>query len=265
MIRELSIVLPVINEKDNLEILIPELLNICGLMKISCEVIVVDDGSTDGTDLFIEKRFASDHRVVRIDRSHLPKSLPGSLNDGFKMAKYLHVLWMDADGSMPANTLNSMVDAFNSVTKESNLVIVGSRFVEGGGFKGTNSSGKTNIFEVRRNLRATNDSFTAMVLSRMLNYYLYFALHRCCKDPASGFILTSRETVSTFKLAGSYGDYCPRFLFQVSKVGGEIIEIPYICIPRQHGESKTGSNLFQLLKRGLPYVWTPIRIRFLRK
>ena len=265
MIRELSIVLPVINEKDNLETLIPELLNICDAMRISCEVIVVDDGSTDGTDLFIEKSFASDTRVTRIDRSHLPKSLPGSLNDGFKIAKHSHVLWMDADGSMPVNTLNAMVDAYDSVAKGSNLAVVGSRFVEGGGFKGTNSSGKTNIFEARRNLKATNDSFTAMILSRMLNFYLYLAMNRCCKDPASGFILTSHKMVSTFNLAGSYGDYCPRFLFQVSKSGGKIIEVPYICIPRQHGESKTGSNLLQLLKRGLPYVWMPVRIRLSEK
>lgn len=254
-----------INEKDNLEILIPELLNICDLMRISCEVIVVDDGSTDGTDLFIKKRFALDHRVVRIDRSRLPKSLPGSLNDGFKMAKYSHVLWMDADGSMPANTLNSMVDAFNSATKVANIVVVGSRFVEGGGFKGTNSSGKTNIFEAWRNLRATNDSFTAMVLSRMLNYYLYLALNRCCKDPASGFVLARRETVLQFKLAGSYGDYCPRFLFQLFKFGGQIIEVPYICIPRKYGETKTGANLYQLIKRGFPYVWMPLKIRLKEK
>ena len=257
--------LPVINEKTNLEFLIPELLQNCDQIGIKSEVIVVDDGSTDGTDIFVNSLSVLDSRVSRLDRSLLSRSLPESLNDGFEMSKYPFVLWMDADGSMPADTLRVMVATFNEKDRESTTTVVGSRFVEGGGFKGTNASGKTSLFEARRNLKATNDSFTAMVLSRMLNYYLYLALNRCCKDPASGFILTRRETVLKFKLAGSYGDYCPRFLFQLFKHGGQIIEIPYICIPRKYGESKTGANLYQLIKRGLPYVWMPLKIRINEK
>jgi dolichol-phosphate mannosyltransferase len=265
LIQELSIVLPVINEKSNLEFLIPELLQICDQIGIRSEVIVVDDGSTDGTDLFIGSLSALDSRVSRLDRSALPRSLPGSLNDGFEISKYPFVLWMDADGSMPADTLRAMVATFNEEDRKPATTVVGSRFVEGGGFKGTNASGKTSLFEARRNLKATNDSFTAMVLSRMLNYYLYLALNRCCKDPASGFILTRRETVLQFKLEGSYGDYCPRFLFQLFKFGGQIIEVPYICIPRKYGESKTGANLYQLIKRGFPYAWMPLKIRLNEK
>lgn len=257
--------LPVINEKSNLEFLIPELLQICDQIGIQSEVIVVDDGSTDGTDMFISSLSALDSRVSRLDRSASPRSLPESLNDGFEMAKYPFVLWMDADGSMPADTLRAMVSAFNEEYRNPATTVVGSRFVEGGGFKGTNASGKTSLFEARRNLKATNDSFTAMVLSRMLNYYLYLALNRCCKDPASGFVLTRRETVLQFKLAGSYGDYCPRFLFQLFKFGGPIIEVPYICIPRKYGESKTGANLYQLIKRGFPYAWMPLKIRLKEK
>ena len=257
--------LPVINEKSNLEFLIPELLQICDQIGIRSEVIVVDDGSTDGTDIFIGSLSALDSRVSRLDRSALPRSLPESLNDGFEISKYPFVLWMDADGSMPADTLRAMVAAFNEEDRMPVTTVVGSRFVEGGGFKGTNASGKKSLFEARRNLKATNDSFTAMVLSRMLNYYLYLALNRCCKDPASGFILTRRETVLQFKLAGSYGDYCPRFLFQFFKFCGQIIEVPYICIPRIYGESKTGANLYQLIKRGFPYVWMPIKIRLKEK
>lgn len=257
--------LPVINEKSNLEFLIPELIQICEQMGIESQIVVVDDGSTDGTDIFIDSMSTVDPRITRLDRSSFPKSLPQSLNDGFEISKYPFVLWMDADGSMPADTLRAMVAAFNEGDRDPSTTVVGSRFVEGGGFKGTNVSGKTSLFEARRNLKATNDSFTAMVLSRMLNYYLYLALNRCCKDPASGFVLTRRETVMKFKLAGSYGDYCPRFLYQMFRDGGRIIEIPYICVPRKFGESKTGANLYQLIKRGFPYAWMPLKIRLTEK
>ena len=264
MISNLSVVLPVINERLNLEILIPEIFSVCSDIRIDCEIIVVDDGSTDGTDLFISNLHKTESRVTRIDRSSLMKSLPDSLNSGIDETRYEHVLWMDADGSMPALTIGVMVDSFNRKQNPENLIVVGSRFVPGGGFKGSDETGKTGLLQARRNLKATNDSFTAMILSRILNQYLYLALKRCCKDPATGFVLTNKKHLTTNQLQGSYGDYCPRFLYEshLSKI--EIVEIPYICLPRQFGESKTGSNLVQLIKRGLPYVVMPLKIRFSR-
>ena len=264
MITKLSVVLPVINERLNLDTLIPDIFSVCSDIKIECEIIVVDDGSTDGTDLFVSDLQKTEQRVTRIDRSSLLKSLPDSLNSGIAEAGYEHVLWMDADGSMPASTVGIMVAAFNSKPNTEKLIVVGSRFVPGGGFKGSGESGKTGLLQARRNLKATNDSFTAMILSRILNQYLYLALKRCCKDPASGFVLTSKKHLTANPLQGSYGDYCPRFLYEshLSKI--EIVEIPYICLPRQFGESKTGSNLMQLIKRGLPYVVMPLKIRLSR-
>jgi dolichol-phosphate mannosyltransferase len=103
-----------------------------------------------------------------------------------------------------------------------------------------------------------------MILSRILNQYLYLTLKRCCKDPATGFVLTKKVHLTSNPLKGSYGDYCPRFLFESRKAKIRIVEIPYICLPRKHGESKTGSNLAQLIKRGLPYVVMPLKIRFSR-
>ena len=264
VISKLSIVLPVINERLNLETLVPELMAVCSETGIECEVIVVDDGSTDGTDLFISDLQKVEPRVVRIDRSSQTKSLPDSLNDGVSMAQYEHVLWMDADGSMPASTVGNMVASFNSHEDQMNLIVVGSRFVPGGGFKGSGASGKTGLLEARRNLKATNDSFMAMILSRILNQYLYLTLKRCCKDPATGFVLTKKAHLIANPLKGSYGDYCPRFLFESKRSKIRIVEIPYICLPRKHGESKTGSNLAQLIKRGLPYVVMPLKIRFSR-
>ena len=48
---------------------------------------------------------------------------------------------------------------------------------------------------------------------------------------------------------------------EAKKLGVQIIEVPYICLPRKFGVSKTGVTLFQLIKRGMPYATLPIRIR----
>jgi len=50
-----SIVLPTLNEKENLQLLIPELINVVNKNDIeNYEIIVVDDNSTDDTSLYIE-------------------------------------------------------------------------------------------------------------------------------------------------------------------------------------------------------------------
>lgn len=257
----ISIVLPVINECLNLEILIPELLRVCDDLGIQSEVIVVDDGSDDGTSQFIESYNSSESRVRIIDRSGRLCSLPESINDGVLNSNFEYILWMDADGSMPPSVLTNLIASFESYGLRGETIVVGSRFVKGGGFKGSDGSSATGLLQAHRNLRTTNDSFTAMVLSRILNRYLWIMLDRCCKDPASGFVLARRSYLLKNKLVGSYGDYCPRLLFLAKRQDVQIIETPYICLPRQFGVSKTGVTLQQLIKRGLPYVVLPFRIR----
>ena len=257
----ISIVLPVINERPNLEILIPELLRVCDVMGIQSEVLVADDGSNDGTSEFIDSYNLADARVRIINRSGLPRSLPDSINDGVANSKFDYILWMDADGSMPPSVLNDLIASFETYGLRGETIVVGSRFVKGGGFKGSDGSGKTRLLQAHRNLRTTNDSFVAMILSRILNRYLWIMLDRCCKDPASGFVLARRSFLLKNKLVGSYGDYCPRLLFSAKRQDVQIIEVPYICLPRQFGVSKTGSTLIQLIKRGLPYVLLPFKIR----
>ena len=260
-IEGISIVLPVINERPNLEILIPELLRVCDLMGIQSEVLVADDGSDDGTSQFVESYNLSDSRVRIIDRSGRLRSLPESINDGVLDSNFEHVLWMDADGSMPPLVLTDLITSFETYGLSGETIVVGSRFVKGGGFKGSDGSGKTRLLQAHRNLRTTNDSFVAMILSRILNRHLWIMLGRCCKDPASGFVLARRTFLLSNRLVGSYGDYCPRLLYTAKKQDVQIIEVPYICLPRQFGVSKTGSTLFQLIKRGIPYVSLPFRIR----
>jgi len=258
-----SIVLPTINEKLNLEGLIPQLFKVC--IELDCEIIVVDDSSTDNTVAFLLDQHRDDCRVRIIDRSGLERSLPQSIYEGILSAKYEYVLWMDADGSMPAGAVTQLLQSAVSQSEEQDWIIVGSRFVEGGGFKGSSEEGRTTFRQARKNLRETNDSFLAMILSRVLNKYLWLALGRCCKDPASGFILTQKSLVVKQGLTGSYGDYCPTFLYNAYKSGYKILEVPYICIPRVFGTSKTGENLFQLISRGLPYFTIPISVRFRRQ
>ncbi|MFM7080455.1 MAG: glycosyltransferase, partial [Actinomycetota bacterium] len=101
----LSVILPVLNERDNLTELIPELCDALAPVLDDFEVIVVDDSSTDGTDYLMSELSRSDGRIRFLQRDGRPRSLPQSIEEGVRAAKFEHVGWMDADGSMPALSL----------------------------------------------------------------------------------------------------------------------------------------------------------------
>lgn len=257
---QLSVVLPVLNERDNLAELIPELITQLSPLIDLLEVIIVDDSSTDGTDVLLADLGKQDERIRYIQRSGRPASLPNSIEEGIQAARFTHVVWLDADGSMPPTTVVELVNAYRA-SIEVDPVIVGSRFVSGGGFKGVETVGETHWWQVVCNLRNSNDSVTAVLMSRILNRYLWLVLGRCCRDLASGFVIIRRDSALRLGFKGSYGDYCVRFIYLAHRSHRQIIEVPYICLVRRHGYSKTGTTLGGLVRRGLPYLTLPFRVR----
>lgn len=252
----ISVCLPTLNEVGSIEILVTEL--ILELKKIGdYEIIVVDDSSTDGTDMLIT-RMAKENPKIKLISRDKPNGLTGAIYEGILEAKFPYVLWMDADGSMPPSVIPELVAAI----KDNFMIAVGSRFVEGGGYKGINFESR-NLFSAYKVLRRSNDSIVAVILSRILNLFLRTLLGKQVRDYTTGFILAPKSLVINIGLRGNYGEYCPRFLHQAQRAGFSVAEVGYINLPRIFGESKTGSNLFQYLKRGFPYAWVAIQERAL--
>ena len=140
--QEISIILPVLNEEENLKFLIPDILRILGEIGISDhEIIVVDDNSTDNTCEIVNEFISSNLSVVYKLRSGV-KSLPLSIFEGIEIAKYENVLWLDADGSMDAESIKTILNTF---FKDNCDVVIGSRFIEGGGYKGLEKNTKSTL------------------------------------------------------------------------------------------------------------------------
>ena len=249
---EFSIILPTLNEEKNLEFLIPEIQEELTHLKVeNFEIIVVDDGSTDNSKSLINN-FHNNYKNTYLIERIGEKSLPRSILEGIDNAKFPFVMWLDADGSMPASTVSKLISIQN---KNLDKVIVGSRFVEGGGYKGIKKGEDTSFFQIIRNIYNSEDSILAVFLSKLFNKILSKILRLKVKDLTSGFIIGKKEYFNRESfLNATYGDYFIMLMLDLGEKKIDCIEVPYFCDIRKFGESKTGSNYIQLIKRGLPYL-----------
>ena len=249
-----SIILPTLNELENIKKLIPEINKELGEISYleQYQIIVVDDNSEDETENYLKHQIKETPNLFKYLIRKENRSLSESILDGIKYSDYDYVIWLDADGSMDAKSIVKLINVQN---KNKSSVIIGSRFVEGGGYKGIKGGSADGIISASIQVFKSKDSVLGLVLSIFFNKLLLMILPTGVKDITSGFISINKKLVNdeTF-LNKNYGEY---FIYLVTNILIEkqnIIEVGYICKTREHGESKTAPSLIKLIKRGLPYI-----------
>jgi len=93
---ELSVVVPVYNERENLAKLVEELLEVLGNPSSGLEILLVDDGSRDGSTQIIDE-LAREHPEVRTLHLRENRGQTAAFDAGFKAARGMHVVTLDAD------------------------------------------------------------------------------------------------------------------------------------------------------------------------
>lgn len=251
-----TIVLPTYNEEESLKVFLPQLEEV--LSKFDYEIIVVDDDSSDNTANVVINYSEKNYRIRLIQRNINP-SLPMSIFEGVKNANKEFVMWLDADGSMDANSVLKLIE---NCTKDINKVYVGSRFVEGGGYKGKESIGSFNLKKFFNSILNSEDALLAIFLSLVFNRFLSFLLKIDVKDLTSGFIIGNKNFFNKEMFTNYvYGEYFINVLTSLHLKTIAIQEIGYFCKPRLYGESKTSTNIFRLVSLTSPYVKTAINSR----
>lgn len=214
--QSISIVVPTLNEAGNVERLIEELsINLRGF---NYEIIIVDDGSTDGTTKIAEetaRRLGVKLRVIERGRR---LGLSSAVIDGIKVSSGDVIVVMDADLQHPPSVVPKLIEA---VSNGADLAIA-SRYVKGGGVAGDWPL-------VRRVV-----SWGATALAHIL-----VPSTRGIKDPVSGFFAVKRSAVCLDK---PYGDY--KILLDILALCRvkRVVEVPYIFRTRAAGESKLGTK-----------------------
>lgn len=237
-----SVIMPTFNEGGHIQALICETyqaLHNFGIQEY--EIIVVDDNSPDRTWELASQATCDDVINVRVIRRMHDHGLTASIREGIEASKSDVVVWMDCDFSHPPEKISQML----FMLQQGYDVAVNSRYTIGGGEDREGKGGVIQLF-----------------LSKLLNWSIRFMLTPSFSDYTSGFVAVRRQVFEAIKLRGDYGEYFVDFIYRAMKVGFRVCELPYIALPRRTGESKTGSNLLQYIRRGSKYLWTVLRIRF---
>ena len=201
------VVVPALNEESSLASVIAEIKS-CGY-----EVLVINDGSTDGT---ADVARASGARLLDLP---INLGVGGALRAGFKYAcerNFQAVVQVDADGQHPADEIVHLLNEAN--TSGAHLVI-GSRFLSDGT--------SMEVGRVRR--------FVMRLLARSATN----ATQSPITDATSGFRIIQQPLLTEFSrtFAVNYLGDTYEALIAASRAGYVVREIPAALRPRQNGES----------------------------
>ena len=217
--RSTLIVIPTFNERENLEAIVEAILATVP----HAHILVVDDGSPDGTGVIADRLAGEDERIHVLHRSG-KLGLGTAYIAGFKYAlarDYQRIFEMDADFSHDPKYLPVMLDAAESAD-----MVVGSRYVTGGG---------TRDWTLGRRL-----------LSRGGGIYARAVLGMDVQDLTAGFICYRRETLEALDLdAVSSTGYVFQIelKYRVHLLGRRIVEVPIVFPDRVAGTSKMDAGI----------------------
>ena len=228
------VIIPTYNEKENIEAIIRKVFSLEG----GYHILVIDDGSPDGTASIVKKlREEFPDRLFIIERNG-KQGLGTAYLTGFKWSldhDYDYTFEMDADFSHNPDDLPRLYEA----CRDCGGVAIGSRYCDG--------------------ISVVNWPLGRILMSYFASEYVRRVLRMKVHDCTAGFKCYSREALSTIDLDDvrmkGYG-FQIEMKYTAWKLGFKIVEVPIIFVNRKLGTSKMSSGIFG------EAFWGVIKLRF---
>ena len=229
------VIIPTYNEKENIEQIIRTVLALNG----DFDVLVIDDGSPDGTADIVKSLIPdSGNRLHILERSG-KQGLGTAYLLGFNWALehgYDYVFEMDADFSHDPNDLLRL---YKACAEEGADLAVGSRYCNG--------------------VSVVDWPIGRIIMSYFASAYVRTVLGMKVYDTTAGFVCYSRKVLETIKLdqvkMKGYG-FQIEMKYTAWKLGFKVKEVPIIFTNRQKGTSKMSGGIFG------EAFWGVIALRF---
>jgi len=218
------VIIPTYNEKENIEAIIRAVTS----LEKGFDVLVIDDGSPDGTAQIVKNLMSSElqDRLFLIERSG-KLGLGTAYIRGFKWAieeQYDYIFEMDADFSHNPNDLPRLYAACHD---EGNDVAVGSRYVTG--------------------VNVVNWPIGRVLMSYYASAYVRTVLGISLRDTTAGFVCYKRQVLETIDLDNiRFKGYAFQIEMKYSSIrlGFKVKEVPVVFVNRELGTSKMSGGIF---------------------
>lgn len=220
------VIIPTYNERENIELIINAVFS----LPHKFDILIVDDGSPDGTGNIVKNLQGSDNngRVLHLLERKGKQGLGTAYIAGFKFAlqqKYEYVFEMDADFSHNPKDLMRLYEA---CATEGYDMAVGSRYISG--------------------VNVINWPMGRVIMSYFASIYVRFITGMPIYDTTAGFVCFTRKVLESINLDDiKFIGYAFQIemKFTAMKYGFKIKEVPIVFTDRTRGKSKMSGSIFK--------------------
>ncbi len=214
----LSIVIPCFNEEENFKIYEQELFREVEKLRISYEIVFVNDGSKDNTRKEIEKIKKKRKNIILVSYEQ-NRGLGYAVRQGIAAAKGDLIVTLDADLTFHPKQIKGLLDRFREGDCD---CVIGSHFLAGG--------------------KLEKVPFYRKALSKCVNIIYCILVGRNIKSISSILRLYKTADLKALSLEAKGFDINAEILFKLIKKKKKIVEIPAVLTTRKYGVSKLNTK-----------------------
>jgi len=203
-----SVFFPAFNDEDSIATLIHEALEVARRITNDYEVIVVNDGSSDGTAAALND-LASREPRLRVIHHPRNRGYGGALRSGFESATKDLIFYTDGDGQYDVREMANLAP----------LMVEDVDVVNG--------------YKIRR-----SDSRRRIVLGAVYKFLARLMFGLPIRDVDCDFRLMRRDAIQSVALTSTSGVICTEMIYKLSRAGCRFAETPVHHYPRLHGQSQ---------------------------